>query len=155
MLESLFNKIARPSGLLQDLSLTRTLKILFFVRQNLKKCHQPSINYVLKHVKFKVVFTEPYLEQSRISAMEFFCKTVNGCKLFTIISKKHPCRYTSGRLDRLCEMATLNSFILQYLYHNQFVFCFRKWKYYIEKHLIGNFTRLKLIYKHHLRNTNF
>ena len=39
-------------------------------------------------------------------------------------------------------MAPLNNFTLQYLCHNQFVFCFRKWKHYIEKHLITNFTQL-------------
>ena len=49
-------------------------------------------------------------------------------------------------------MAPLNSFILQYLFHNQFVFCFRKWKDYIEKYMIANFTRATLIYKHHLPN---
>ena len=39
-------------------------------------------------------------------------------------------------------MAPLNNFTLQYLCHDQFVFCFRKWKHYIEKHLIANSTQL-------------
>ena len=50
-------------------------------------------------------------------------------------------------------MVPIKSFILQYLHHNQFVFCFWKWKYYIEKHLVANFTRFILIYKHHLHST--
>ena len=41
----------RPSGLLQDLSFTLTLKILFFCRKMFKKFHQFSINYILKNVK--------------------------------------------------------------------------------------------------------
>ena len=49
----------------------------------------------------------------------------------------------SGSLDT-CEMLPINDFIFQYLCHNQFVFCFGKWKHYIEKHLIANF-----IYEHH------
>ena len=49
----------RPSGLLQDLSFTRTLKILFFSGKN---------------VKLKVMFTEAYLEPSQTSTMEVFCK---------------------------------------------------------------------------------
>ena len=42
-------------------------------------------------------------------------------------------------------MAQLNSFILQRLCHNQFVFCFQKLKHYIEKHWIANFARFTLI----------
>ena len=61
-------------------------------------------------------------------------------------------KYSSGSLDALWKMVPLNSFILQYLRHNQFAFCFRKFKNYIEKHLIANFTRFTRIYKHHLHN---
>ena len=39
-------------------------------------------------------------------------------------------------------MARLNTFILKHLCDIQFFFCFRKWKHYIENHLIANFTRL-------------
>ena len=58
-------------------------------------------------------------------------------------------KYPSGLLDALCKMVPLNSVILQYLCHNQFNFCFWKWKHYTEKHLIANFIRFILIYKHH------
>ena len=64
-------------------------------------------------------------------------------------------KYASDSLETLCEMAPLTSFILQYLCRNQFVFSFWKWKHFIEKYLIGNFTRCALIYRHHLRNTTF
>ena len=50
-------------------------------------------------------------------------------------------------------MAPLNNFILQYFNIYVITFCFRKWKHYIEKHLIANFTRFTLIYKHHLHNS--
>ena len=38
------------------------------------------------------------------------------------------------------------------LRHNQFVFCFLKWKQCIEKHMIANFTRYTFIYKHNLHD---
>ena len=62
-------------------------------------------------------------------------------------------KYASGSLDAPCEMVPLNSFILQHLCHNQFAFCFRKWKHYTEKDLIANFTRFTIIFKKHLHNT--
>ena len=52
-------------------------------------------------------------------------------------------KYASGTLDAPYEMVPLNSFILQSLCHNQYLICFRKWKHYIEKHLIANFTSLQ------------
>ena len=45
----------------------------------------------------------------------------------------------------------LNSFILQYLFHNQFAFCFRKWKHYIKN--IWLLITEDLHSKHHSRNT--
>ena len=44
-------------------------------------------------------------------------------------------------------MVPLNSFILQYLCHNQFVFYFQKRKHSIEKHLIANVASFTLIFK--------
>ena len=76
MLESLSKKVeVLHSGLLQDLSFTRPVKILFFIRQNLKR--KFSFFYKLcfsKNVKCKVMFAEAYLEPSRTSKMEPFCQ---------------------------------------------------------------------------------
>ena len=60
---------------------------------------------------------------------------------------------SSGLLDTPCKMVQLNNFILQYLCPNQFTLCFRKWKHYIEKHLIANLTRFTHIYKYKLHNS--
>ena len=49
--------------MLQELSFTRTLKILFFFRQNIKKFNQLSTNYNLLKM-LKVMFTEVFLEPS-------------------------------------------------------------------------------------------
>ena len=114
------------------------------------KIHQLSINYVLNNVKFKVMFTKAYLEPSWTSMISFFAKIVYDLQLLTIFAKSS---LIDVWLDKSCEMVPLNSFILQYLCHNQFVFCFRKWKHYVEKHLVANFTRFPLINKHHLRRT--
>ena len=48
-------------------------------------------------------------------------------------------------------MAPLNSFILQYLFHNQFAFCFRKSKHYVEKHSIATLKNIRLLLSQDLR----
>ena len=64
------------SGLLQELPFILTLMILFLFRQNLKKFHDFSSNFIinvfLKKVKCKAMFTEAYLEPSQKSTMELF-----------------------------------------------------------------------------------
>ena len=105
--------------------------------QNLKKFHQLSINYILfKNVKCKVTFTEAYLEPSQTSTMKVFDEE-KCCLMDVSLDSK----YNSGLLDTTCKMAPLNSFILQYSSHNQFIFWFQKLKHYIERHLMTNFRR--------------
>ena len=68
------------------------------------------------------MFTEAYLEPSQKSTMELFCE--NSWRLVAInyfcanaLSYVDVClgsKYVSGSLDEPCEMAPLNSFILQY-----------------------------------------
>ena len=93
------------------------------------------------------MFIEPYLEPSQTSMMKLFAKIVlQKCSLVDVwLGSKN----ASGSLDAPCKMVPLNSFVLQYLCHNQFDFCFQKWQHYIEKQLTANFTRFTLICKHH------
>ena len=74
------------------------------------------------------MFTEVYLEQSWTFMMELFSKKLSLADIWL------GSKYASGSLEAPCKMLPLNSFILQYLYHNQFAFCFWKGKHYIEKH---------------------
>ena len=109
-------------------------------------------------LNFKVIFTETYLEPSQTSMMELFCKNSSQLAIVKCFLKKAPLwmvedswlesKYSSRSLGMPCEMALLNSFILQYLCHNQFAFYFWKWKHYLEKYLIANSTRFTLnVYK--------
>ena len=54
-------------------------------------------------------------------------------------------KYASGSLGAPWKKVPLSNIILQYLCHNQFVFCFPKWKCYVEKPLIATFTRFILV----------
>ena len=126
------------SGLLQELPFTLTLMILFFFRQNLKKFHDFSSNFIinvfLKKVKCRVMFTEAYLEPSQTSTMELFCKnnwrfvainylcTNASSYVYVWLGSK----YASCSLEEPCKMAPLNSFILQYYVRTSFIICFRK-----------------------------
>ena len=70
-----FNKVLDLQDYCKTYFLHSHFKILFFFRQNLKKYHQLSMNYVpLKNVKRKFIFTEAYLELSQTSTMELFYK---------------------------------------------------------------------------------
>ena len=57
--------------------------------------------------------------------MEIFLQKWKYCLIDVWLGSKN----ASGSLDAPCEMAALNSFVLQYLCHKQFVFCFQKWQW--------------------------
>ena len=63
--------------------------------------------------------------KSNICDGAFYAKIVNGLQ-HSLVNVWLGSKYASGSLDAPCETAPLNSFTLQYLCHNQFVFCFRK-----------------------------
>ena len=62
-------------------------------------------------------------------------------------------KYIAGSLDAPYKMVPLNSFILQFYIITSSSFISENEKHYIEKHLIANFTRFTLIYKHNLLST--
>ena len=75
VLESLFNKVAGLQECCKTYLLYSHLRFYFSLDKSLKKLYQLYINYgLLKTVKRKVTLTEAYLELSRTSTMEHFCK---------------------------------------------------------------------------------
>ena len=59
------------------------------------------------------MLTEAYLEPSQTFTMELFCKNAPSYINVWLGSK-----YASGSLDKPCEMAPLNSFVLHNLRQN-------------------------------------
>ena len=82
---------------------------------------------------------------------------VCSCSLFlqndSLIDMWLNSKYTAGSLDAPYKMVPLNSFILQFYITTSSPFLSENEKHYIEKHLIANFTRFTLIYKHNLLST--
>ena len=75
MSESLFNKVTWLQDCCKTNLLHAHLRFYFSVGKTLKRIHQFSINYVLlNNLKCKIMFTEVYLEPSRISMMVFFAE---------------------------------------------------------------------------------
>ena len=74
--------------------------------------------------------------------MEIFVKIVNSLQKYSFVDAWLGSKQESGSLDAPSKMTPLKSFILQYLCHNQFVFCFWKWKHYIEKAFDWQFHKI-------------
>ena len=92
-----------------------------------------------KNVNCNDMFAETFRIKLNIYNVAFFAKIVNGFKPLTVFLQKCSLidvwmdyKHASDSLDAPWERALLISFILQYLCHNQFAFCFWKWKHYIE-----------------------
>ena len=89
---------------------------------HLKSCSQEHFKNQLEHLRWG-----------------FFAKILNDLQPLTVFTKSSlvdvwlGSKYASGSLNTPCDMVALNNFILKYLCHHQFIFCFRKWKHYIEK----------------------
>ena len=74
MLEFLFNKAVGLQECCKTYLLHTNLRFYFSLGKALKNVHQLSLKYVLKNIKFKVMFTEAYLDPSRTCTMELFCE---------------------------------------------------------------------------------
>ena len=79
------------------------------------------------------MFTEGYLEPSQTSTMELFCENSWPLVVINYFCTNTPLyvvdvwlgsKYASGSLDEPCEMAQLNSFILQYYVKTSLSFAF-------------------------------